>query len=752
MLMWIKRLAIAVIVLLLLVTALLYAILYLSLPSLDGRGQSQSIDKVVTIKRDALGQAIVDAHSMTDAAYGLGFAHSQDRFFQMDLLRRNAAGELSALFGEAALPLDKKMRFHQLRKRSKRIYAQLKPAQQQLLQRYSQGVNDAQQAQSLKTFEYLLVGADIEPWQPVDSLLVIYSMSLDLQAGTFARDMVLERIEQQFGSPMRQFLTQPSSYQSALDNSELLAPQMTIPLLPASAQHAQIREIIPSLEVGSNNWAVSGELTTSGQPMVADDMHLGLAVPIIWYRAQLNFADTQVTGVSLPGAPAIVVGSNNHIAWGFTNAYVDTSDWIRLSDDADLVEVQESIALDDGSVHQYRLLMSDYGPVREVGGQRYALSWVGHYDYALNLDLAELATTKTVTEAFQLANTAGMPVQNLVVVDAQGQLGWQPMGAIAARTQPSDTAIAEQQFEQAWFSNEPQRPRVINPKQGRIWTANARVMSAQQHQRFGDGGYALGARQQQIRDRLAAREQFDEQAFLDLQLDNEARFLGKWQALLVTTLQSEPKSPYLEAVRNWQGCACTDSIGYTLVRYFRSAVMDTVFADIESALAQESLSLGPIKRNLEPATWQLLAQPQRWQLGDKQSLLMRSFEIATQRLRDKFGDDMQQWQWGKVNALALKHPFSKQIPLLSSWLDMPITPGFGDSFMPAVQRPEFGASQRFIAQPGRLEQAILAIPGGQSAHPLSSFYRAGYQQFAEHQATSLLPGEPVHRIEFRAAD
>ncbi|TMO90873.1 penicillin acylase family protein, partial [Pseudoalteromonas sp. S3260] len=136
-----------VIVLLLLVTAVLYAILYLSLPSLDGRGQSQSIDKVVTIKRDALGQAIVDAHSMADAAYGLGFAHSQDRFFQMDLLRRNAAGELSALFGEAALPLDKKMRFHQLRKRSKRIYAQLKPAQQQLLQRYSQGVNDAQQAQ-----------------------------------------------------------------------------------------------------------------------------------------------------------------------------------------------------------------------------------------------------------------------------------------------------------------------------------------------------------------------------------------------------------------------------------------------------------------------------------------------------------------------------------------------------------------------------------------------------------------------------
>ncbi|MEO2268943.1 penicillin acylase family protein [Pseudoalteromonas sp. YIC-656] len=749
---WGKRLVITAIVILLFATAIIYGVLSLSLPALDGRGSSRAIDNVVTIKRDALGQAIIDAQSMADAAYGLGFAHGQDRFFQMDLLRRNSAGELSELFGEAALKLDKKMRFHQLRKRSERMYAQLPAAQQLVLERYAQGVNEALQAQSMKSFEYLLTGAQMQPWQPVDSLLVIYSMYLDLQASTFERDMVLEQIEQLYSVEMREFLTQASEYQSALDGSEIPRDELAIPTLPSTAVNAQISEIIPNEEVGSNNWAVSGELTASGQPMLSDDMHLGLAVPVIWYRAQLNVADLQVTGVSLPGAPAIVVGSNNHIAWGFTNAYVDTSDWIRLNDDADVISVEEIIKIKGGQPYSYSFPKSDYGPVRSVNGQRYALSWVGHYDYALNLDLANLASAKSVTEAFNIADNAGMPVQNLVVVDTQGQIGWQPMGAIAARTNPSDAALTEADFQQAWFDNEPQRPRVMNPIDGRLWTGNARVISTQELERFGDGGYALGARQQQIRDRLFEQSQFNEQDFLALQLDNEARFLSKWQALLVATLEEQGSENNLELVQQWQGCACADSVGYTLVRYFRSAVIDTLFASIETQLGEHQLSLGPIRRNLEPASWQLLEDPSVWGLADKQTLLSKSFNLALARIRERHGDDIANWQWGKVNAMALKHPFAKQIPQLSQWLNMPITEGFGDSFMPAVQRPEFGASQRFIAQPGRLEQAIMAVPGGQSAHPLSPFYRVGFEQYATHQATPLLPSEATHRIEIRPAN
>ncbi|MBS3797081.1 penicillin acylase family protein [Pseudoalteromonas sp. BDTF-M6] len=751
MLRWVQRLVVGVIILLLLGTAGVYGALSLSLPTLDGRGSSDALESTVTIKRDALGQAIIDAQSMNDAAYGLGFAHGQDRFFQMDLLRRNSAGELSELFGEAALELDKKMRFHQLRQRSERIFAQLPQSQQALLSSYSRGVNEAQQAQTLKGFEYLLSGAEVTPWQPEDSLLVIYSMYLDLQASNFERDMVLEQIERLYSRQMREFLTQPSPYQSALDGSEISLKEQAIPMLSAAKLSASVPEIIASREVGSNNWAVSGELTSSGQPMVADDMHLGLAVPIIWYRAQLNIADIQVTGVSLPGAPAIVVGSNDNIAWGFTNAYVDTSDWIRLDGDDTVEKVQETIAIAGGKTHAFSLSVSEYGPVQEVNGQRYALSWVGHYDYAVNLDLANLATAASVTQAFQIADNAGMPVQNLMVVDKQGQIGWQPMGAIAARTNPSDVALDAQEFQAEWLSNEPQRPRVMNPNSGRLWSANARVISTREHERLGDGGYALGARQQQIRDRLFAQSRFDEQAFLALQLDNEARFLAKWQALLVATLKEQGSTQNLPLVEQWQGCACADSIGYTMVRYFRSAVMDTLFADIESSLARHQLSLGPIKRNLEPATWQLLENPSVWGFADKQQLLSKSFNLALARLRAKFGEDTANWRWGNVNALELKHPFAKQIPQLGSWLNMPKVEAFGDSFMPAVQRTDFGASQRFIAQPGRLEQAIMAIPGGQSAHPLSAFYRAGYEQYATHQATPLLPGAPEHRLEIRPA-
>ncbi|MFY8274518.1 penicillin acylase family protein [Pseudoalteromonas sp. SSDWG2] len=750
MLKWGKRLVGGAMIMLLAITAIVYAVLSLSLPALDGQGRSDAIEKTVTIKRDALGQAIIAAQSMTDAAYALGFAHAQDRFFQMDLLRRNSAGELSELFGEAALGLDKKMRFHQLRMRSERIYATLPKQQQQLLTLYAKGVNDALQAQSMKSFEYLLTGAPVTPWRQEDSLLVIYSMYLDLQAGTFERDMVLEQIEQLYSQPMRAFLTQPSSYQSALDGSEIALQSLPIPQLSVPQVSAGITEITPTLEVGSNNWAVSGELTASGYPMVADDMHLGLAVPVIWYRAQLNVGDMQITGVSLPGAPAIVVGTNNHIAWGFTNAYVDTSDWVRLDAASKTTSITQKIQIKGKPDFAYELVMSDFGPVREVNGQRYALSWVGHYDYAVNLDLMKLATAHSVPEAFAIANNAGMPVQNLMVVDSQGQIGWQPMGAIAARTNPSDVAIDAREFQQGWHDNEPQRPQVMNPRSGRLWTANARVISAQELAKFGDGGYALGARQLQIRDRLFAQKQFDESAFLALQLDNEARFLSQWQALLANSLKQRGNQ-HLEAVEQWQGCACADSVGYTLVRYFRSAVMDILFAPIENQLSEHGLSLAPIKRNLEPATWQLLEDPSAWGFTDKEEVLFKGFNLALARLQQQHGNDVQNWQWGKVNAMALKHPFAKQIPQLAHWLNMPITQGFGDSFMPAVQRPEFGASQRFIAQPGRLEHAIMTLPGGQSAHPLSPFYRAGFEQFAQHQGTPLLPSQALHRIEIRPA-
>ncbi|EDQ00201.1 putative hydrolase [Shewanella benthica KT99] len=327
----IKTLLIPILSLIFILLSTAYFGLHLSLPKLSGEFRSGHLFESVTIERDRLGTAVIHGQNRRDVAYALGFAHGQDRFFQMDLLRRNSAGELAEIFGEKALNLDKSRRFHQLRKRAENTVAKMEPKQKLLLLAYANGVNAAVAEQSLSSFEYLLTGTSPQTWQPADSLLVIYSMYLDLQGNTPKRDMALTQIQRLYGEQMLAFVMQNSPYQAALDSSllpteEVLTPELE-PQLLATALMSTIEE---PLDIGSNNWAVTGDLTMSGRAMLSDDMHLSFGVPIIWYRAQLNYPSAtgetiQVTGVSLPGAPAIVVGTNNRVAWGFTNAYIDTA-------------------------------------------------------------------------------------------------------------------------------------------------------------------------------------------------------------------------------------------------------------------------------------------------------------------------------------------------------------------------------------------------------------------------------------------
>ncbi len=755
-----KWLLLSLFIVVLLGTAVIYGVLTLSLPRLDGLGQSTAIQQQVKIERDRLGQAVIHARSRLDAAYALGFAHGQDRFFQMDLLRRNAAGELSELFGKVAIELDKKMRFHQLRMRSQIILEQLPVQDKTLLEAYVNGVNEGRAQVGFNSFEYLLTGATAKPWQSEDSLLIIFSMYLDLQTGTFERDKTLIEISDLYGKAMVNFIAQPSPYQAALDNSQLPPYSAGIPELKDALW--DVAEIADRKEVGSNNWAVTGQLTETGAAMLSDDMHLSFAVPIIWYRAQLNYPldgeMQQITGVSLPGAPAIVVGTNNKIAWGFTNGYLDTADWVALENKDKTWQVDEAILLKDGRSENYALTMSEYGPVKEINGKPYALSWVAHHEYAVDIELLKLEHANTVDDALAFAAEVGIPVQNLMVVDSEGNAAWKNMGAVPARKAPHQLAVSEHAYPALWHENETERPFVKNPESGRLWTGNSRVVSAKDDQRFGNGAYAMGARSAQIRDRLFEKQIFNEQDFYNLQHDNEARFLKAWHQLLSRELSAagEKYALYVKVLNNWQACACSNSVGYTLVKHYRSELINDLFAPLENKLKLLNSSLKPVKRDLEPAVWQLIeAQPPSWlnpKYANWQQQKLGAFERVISKLTEQYGNNPDNWQWGKVNELVIEHPFARQIPMLKKLLNMPTAPGFGDTFMPSVQGRSFGASQRFIVQPGYLDKAIMAIPGGQSEHPLSEFYRTGFNEYVNGGLTPLLPQEIIHSITIDAAN
>ena len=747
---WIKWLFFSVLLIVLVTLGSAFFLLNQSLPQLEGTVQSPSLSAAVKLQRDDMGQAVIHASTRPDAAYALGYAHAQDRFFQMDLQRKVAAGELSGWLGAKALDADRKARFHQFRARARNLLTTLPTAQRTLLTQYSEGANAALNDAKTQTFEYWLTGYDPAPWTPEDSLLVIFSMYMDLQLGQVELDLARTGVRRYFGEDMLHFLQQSSDYQAALEGSTL--PPYTGGI-PALETNTTVRwQGLPPPDIGSNNWAVSGQLTSSGHGMLANDMHLGLRVPIIWYRAQLNYTrnnqQVQVTGVSLPGLPGIVVGTNGAVAWGFTNANLDNVDWVALPENIKTWQVYETLATTDQPV-QFPITMSDYGPVRELDGQQYALKWVAHQPYAVNLEILNLDVVATTEQAIDVAHTIRMPVQNMVMVDADGAIAWTPAGAVTARPTPSATAIAANEFSAQWQSNTraAELPLVKNPANQRLWTANARVISAEQLQRFGDGGYALGARALQIKQRLMAQNTFDEDDFYQIQLDNEALFLKPWHQLLTQTLKqkSQRYQAELEALATWRQCACADSIGYTLVQRYRQHVVNALLSPVMTRLADQNYRPNGLLRQAEPAIWQLLNnQPQSWLPAGYNSwseFLLTSWDETRTALNTQLQtESLAGLNWGAVNTLTVKHPFAANVPLVGDYLNRPAIAGYGDSYMPAVQQPEFGASQRLFVQPGQLSDAVLTLPGAQSGHPLSQFYRAGFSDYAENKSTPLLPG------------
>ncbi|MDT0594165.1 penicillin acylase family protein [Glaciecola petra] len=764
-----KWLIISIISVSVLLAILLYWGLHASLPQLDGELSSPELIQNTELARDDLGTAIVSAQNEYDAAFTLGYAHAQDRLFQMDLLRRQAAGELSELVGRIALPRDKKHRTHQFRKRAKAIFKSLSPHEQKLLSTYTAGVNAGAEGYSTKPLEYYLLSSSFIPWTPEDSLLASFSMYLDLQAAQIETDYRLSILNEIFGEEMLRFFTLPSTYQAAIDQSTIPLEPIKVPVLPPSLTNkdtfdtANVKTLIEEIpDIGSNNWAVANELTQNSGAMLSNDMHLGLSVPSIWYRAQLNYVENgesiSITGVSLPGTPAVIVGSSKHIAWGFTNSGIDNVDWIELSDESVITELTEIIKLKDG-VEEYTFETSPYGPVRRFKDKTYALAWVAHQSYAVNMKLADLGKAKNIDEALNIARSVRIPAQNLVLADSQGDVAWQLLGAISGRKAVARHAIPEESYSPSWKTAEPNPANMIRPDSGRVWSANARMVSAKDIGRYGNGGYALGARQKQIVSSLMENSNFTERDFYDIHLDNRAVFLGPWHNLLLQALEAAPTeyADDIKLLNEWDACACEDSIGYTLVRRFRSEVINMLLAPINKELNKHDLSVRYMLRGIEPAIWALIDQNEdSWlpvEYENYQQFFQESFKQTKSRLVNQYaleGNDYTALAWGNVNALEVRHPFSGSVGPFGDMLNMPKVKGFGDSYMPAVQSKSFGASQRLIVRPNALENGILTIPGGQSGHFLSKYFEAGFLEYAGHQNTPLLPGDIKHRLRFSA--
>ncbi|MDP1028368.1 penicillin acylase family protein [Sphingomonas sp. KR1UV-12] len=756
----------AVVAVLLAVAAGLFAWhLYGARPRLEGEVRVAGLSAPVTIVRDAAGVPTITAATRADAGFALGYLHAQERFFEMDGLRRAAAGELSALFGPATAAADRRVLLHRFRSRARAIVAAATPGERAMLARYAAGVNWGLDDLAATPFEYLLLRATPVRWRPEDTVLAVFAMYIDLQSTVPRIELFRATAERRGGRGLADLLYPSATpLDTPIDGSTLppvalparLVPQRAPAAIPAAAEAA-----VP----GSNNWAVAGRLSTSGGALVANDMHLAIRVPGIWYRARIRVpaAGLDVTGVTLPGNPTMVAGSNGRIAWGFTNSYIDTSDAVVVEPVAGrpgyyrtpqgprpIQRVAQSWCV-HADCRRFTIDETIWGPIvaHDAFGRRIAMRWTAHDPGAVRLAPAfALEAAGSVAEALQIAHRSGIPQQNLVVGDRSGAIGWTIAGQVPRRfgfDGRDATSWADGRRGWRGHLDAGEVPTIVNPPAGRLWTANARVVGGAEYARLGDGGYDTGSRAGRIRERLFAADRFGPRDFLAIQLDTTSLRNRWWQRLMLGELRARASDPRLAAmiapIAAWDGRAETASVGYRLIARFRRAALGDAYgrymggkppfaADYTIPAAEGTL------RALLTARPAALVPPGR---RDWAGFVDAALRNVAEAVTADAGGDLDAFTWGVVSPADVHHPLARSVPGLG-WLTDPADQAMpGDSGVVRAQGPGFGASERFAVSPGHEAEGLFHMPSGQSGNPVSPYYLSGHRDWVEGRAAPFLP-------------
>ncbi len=789
---WIKRTVFLSFTVLFLILFLLIAygarVFVGSLPVLVGKETVPGLAQTVTIDRDRQGVATITAGNRIDLARSLGYLHAQERFFQMDLLRRSGAGELSSLFGAAALDIDKIRRQHRFRARADSIIRRMPADDRALLDAYAAGVNAGLARLGHVPFEYGLLRVDPAAWTPTDTLLTFYALYCDLQEDSIAGQRLRLYAPAVLGPELARFLyPRGTTFDAPLDGSLIEPPPLpgTRPAtLPPGSSRADSTFLMDQTSadaaihgpVGSNAMAIAGRFTATGAAIVESDMHLGLRLPNTWFRARLKLAGSErpldLQGLTLPGSPYLVSGSNGAVAWGLTASYVASGDAVLIETvpndptryatpdgEKSFHYATEQICPAHGPCETITITETIWGPVLGYAptGKPLAWRWAAYDQQALDLKgLRSLEEATTVRDALTAAHHSPLPQVNLLAGDRDGHIGWTVAGPIARRRGLDDKgpqSWADGSRGWAGYLNDDEIPERIDPPEGYLWSANQRMVGGGDLALYGDNDYALGARASVLRadlaDAVARGKTLGERDLLAIALDTRSLLLIPWQEILVKTLKQRPKDlraqGLLPFVQNWGGKADRNSPGYRLVRQFRSTVNRLLYRGLAGQILGADPSLGrvlqssqgddSIRRLLSERPENLVPVPfKEWD-----AVLDAVLAQLYQTLDDRAEGKPERLPWGAVNRTGIIHPLSPFIPGLSHLTDAPDEAMSGDDDTPRVVRPGFGASARFVVSPGHEETGIFHMPGGPAANPFAPYYLAGHEAWVEGRPTPFLP-------------
>ncbi len=711
----------AILALLLVAGATLGVLVFRSLPDL-AFPKIPGLHGTVSVAFDDRGVATITAADAGDAYRVQGYLTARERLFQMELQRRLAGGELSEVFGSAALASDRLHRTYGFARVADAAVPLLPVDERADVLALTDGINAFLDSHKGRWgLEFALLRLTPGRYTEADSIRVLLMMCEELST-TWKREAATERLLARPPS-IRRFLTSPYTADDVL-----LVPDGEKPELPALPD--LVAAASPALgfwgsddrdeRAGSNNWAVSGALTKSGKPILANDPHLGLNAPGIWLPMRFVVGGHAVEGVTLPGLPGVTIGRNERVAWAFTSLGSDVQDLYRetIVDGKarrgagweKLVEREETIRIRGRAPERLVVRTTSHGPL--VTGNL-ALKWVA-------LDPANLRLPSS--NVMRAGDPAGVeraldgflgPGQNVVWADASGNIGWRATGLVPIRRPGTDGSIPYDGSDAGndWRGFVPQgeMPRTVNPREGFIATANQRVAGTSwPHSLGADWPSPTRARRiaTLLEESARAGRKLDRAAIEAIQLDTASPTLAATMEALAPLLPGDWSARF----RGWDGRAEEGSATFLVARVFRRALGERA---LRAWRVAPDFGL-PEYRALDLARADDAAYV-RAGLGPKGSFVKGAWDAATRELEAKYGKDEGRLRWGEANRLRVRHPLGR-VPGLSWLFDPPSFAQQGATGVVRVASPTFGQSMRFIVDWGAPGDTTLVVPFGVSGH------------------------------------
>jgi penicillin G amidase len=768
-----------------------------ALPQLDGSIQVQGLSAPVEVVRDARGVPHIRAQSIEDAYFAQGYVTAQDRLWQMDLSRRLANGDLSEIFGARTLEHDIENRKLGFRLAAEGGAADLTPDFQRLISAYARGVN-AFIATHLGRLpiEFTMLRYEPQPWREADSLAVALNMAKMLSMswqGDLMRERVRARLSPELyadlfpqDSPLERPVAEPATGPARAVAPDVARNSQPTPLPPGlDARQYSDSRIDPVLgaltspgddaafALGSNNWVVSGALTESGKPLLSNDPHIAHSVPSVWYMMQLEAPGLDVSGVTLPGAPSVIIGHNQRIAWGMTNTGPDVQDlyaekfnpsnpnqylhngqWVQA-------EVRhETIKVRGAEDYKLTVRTTRHGPIiSDQDGRSLALCWTALQPHALQFPFLAMNQARNWQEFRDAIRHFTGPEQNIVYADVDGNIGYYAPAWVPVRRQgdgsvpvPGDSDA----YDWAGYIPFEDLPHAYNPTGGLIATANSRVTpvnypyflthawappfrTARIFQLLESGtpgrscvavnsANATGSAKPADSHKAACFNVSDMLRFdMDIHpLDDTWLAQALVHAAQVHAPDRDDARQAIEILRQWNAAATVDSAAPLICANTFTALRERLLEPkLGAELAKENWSLSEIfiEKVIDHQLTRWLPPTDT----DFNATLMTGLDDGLTRAEARLsGRSVASWRWGDTIPLTFHHPLDS-VPLIGHRFDVGPYPQFGTANSVKATTPGAGPSMRMVIDLANLDNSVQNLTLGESGQITSPYYSDQFQ-------------------------